>query len=76
VVSGTITVVANASDNVGGVQFKIDGVNVGAEVLASPFNLSWNTTGWTNGSHALQAVARDAAGNVRTSVANTVTVSN
>jgi parallel beta-helix repeat protein len=78
VVSGTIAVVINASDNVGvvGVQLKVDGVNVGAEKLSAPFSISWNTTGWSNGNHVLQAVARDAAGNLATSTANTVTVSN
>src|SRR5258706_1739387 len=38
--------------------------------------MSWNTTGTANGSHALTAVARDAAGNVTTSAVVTVTVSN
>ncbi len=77
-VSGTATVSATASDNVGvvGVQFKLDGVNYGAEVMAAPYTSSWNTTGATNGSHALTAVARDAAGNTKTSAAVTVTVSN
>src|SRR5258708_18493752 len=37
-VSGTITVTANASDNVGvaGVQFKLDGANLGAEDTTAP----------------------------------------
>src|SRR6185295_12062178 len=45
-VSGTITVVVNASDNVGvtSVQFRVDGVAVGSELHTSPFNVSWNTT--------------------------------
>ncbi len=77
-VSGTITVSANASDNVGvaGVRILLDGVNLGAEDTASPYSVSWNTTGAANGSHTLTAVARDAAGNTRTSAAVTVTVSN
>src|SRR2546422_7956024 len=39
-VAGTVTVSANASDNVGvvGVQFKLDGANLGAEVTASPYS--------------------------------------
>src|SRR5215831_1342648 len=77
-VSGTVTVSASASDNVGvvGVQFTLDGANLGAEDTASPYSLSWNTTGAANGSHTLAAVARDAAGNRTTSAAVTVTVSN
>jgi hypothetical protein len=77
-VSGTITVSASATDNVGvvGVQFKLDGTNLGAEVTAAPYAISWNTTGATNGSHTLTAVARDAAGNTATSTAVSITVSN
>src|SRR5207245_3132419 len=44
-IAGTVTVSANASDNVGvvGVQFKLDGVNLGAEVTTAPYSVSWNT---------------------------------
>ena len=77
-VSGTTTVSATASDNVGvvGVQFKLDGQNLGAEVATAPYSISWDTTTTSNGSHTLTAVARDAAGNTGTSAAVTVTVSN
>jgi hypothetical protein len=77
-VSGTLNVTATASDNIGvvGVQFKLDGVNLGAEDTTSPYSVSWNTTTAVNGSHSLTAVARDAAGNTTTSTAVTVTVSN
>jgi len=75
-VTGTIAVNATASDNVGvvGVQFKLDGANLGAEDTTSPYSTSWSTTGSANGSHTLTAVARDAAGNTTTSAAVTVTV--
>ena len=68
-VSGSVTVTATASDAVGvvGVQFRVDGVNVGAEDTTAPYSVAWATTGWTNGSHVLTAVARDAAGNSATS---------
>ncbi|TMK43228.1 MAG: hypothetical protein E6G55_12625, partial [Actinobacteria bacterium] len=77
-VAGTASVSASATDNVGvvGVQFKLDGANLGAEVLAAPYSLSWNTTGASNGSHTLTAVARDAAGNTATTAAVSVTVDN
>ena len=76
--SGTITVTANASDNVGvaGVQFILDGNNLGAEDITSPYSISWNTTTATNGSHTLSARARDAAGNTTTSSNVTVIVDN
>ncbi len=67
---GTITVTANATDSVGvtGVQFELDGVNLGAAVTgAGPtYSISWNTAAVTNGSHTLSAVATDAAGNTAT----------
>ena len=77
-VSGTVTVSANASDNVGvaGVQFMVDGAALGAEDTSSPYSASWNTTSASNGSHSLTAVARDAAGNRTTSSAVIVTVTN
>src|SRR5207244_1326344 len=49
---------------------------LGAEDLASPYSIAWDTTTATNGSHTLTAVARDAAGNNTTSAAVTVTVNN
>jgi glucose/arabinose dehydrogenase len=77
-VSGTLAVRANAADNVGvaGVQFLLDGTSLGAEDTTAPYALTWDTTAAGNGSHALTARARDAAGNTSTSPAVTVTVSN
>jgi glucose/arabinose dehydrogenase/PKD repeat protein len=77
-VSATTTVTASAADNVGvaGVQFLLDGANLGAEDTTAPYSVSWDTTGATNGSHSLTARARDAAGNAATSAAVTVTVTN
>ena len=77
-VSGSVSVSANASDNVGvvGVQFRLDGNVLGSEDTTSPYSVTWTTTGTSNGTHSLTAVARDAAGNTATSSARTVTVSN
>ena len=77
-VSGTITVAADASDNVGvaGVQFLVDNAALGTEDTTAPYSVSWDTTGVANGSRTLTAVARDAAGNRTTSAPVTVTVSN
>jgi hypothetical protein len=78
VTGSTVNVTGTAADNVGviGVQFKLDGVNIGAEDLTSPYSVTWNTTGATNGSHSLTSVARDAAGNTTTSTAVSVNVDN
>src|SRR5216110_3684183 len=77
-VSGTVTMTANASDNIGvvGVQFLLDGVNVGAEVTAAPYSSPWDTTTASRSPHTLTAVARDAAGNRTTSAPVSVTVVN
>src|SRR5438093_1036004 len=77
-VAGTMTVSASATDNVGvvGVQFKLDGVNLGVEVTSAPYAVSWATTAASNGQHTLTAVARDAAVNTATTAAASVTVDN
>jgi hypothetical protein len=77
-VSGTVTVSATATDNVGvaGVQFQLDGVTLGAEDTVTPYSISWDTTTATTGNHSLTAVARDAAGNKTVSAPVAVTVTN
>jgi hypothetical protein len=77
-VSATVTISANANDDVGvaGVQFALDGVNLGAEDTAAPYSVSWNTTTAANGAHSLTATARDTAGHRTTSSPVTVTVAN
>jgi hypothetical protein len=76
--SGTVTVSAGASDNqsVAGVQFRVDGANVGAEDTTAPYGVAWNTLGVSDGSHTLTAVARDSSGNTATSAPVGVGVSN
>ena len=76
-VNGTVTVTANATDNVGvtGVQFQLDGINVtGPVTVAGPsYSYSWNSKAATNGPHTLTAIATDTAGNTaKSSVSVTV----
>src|SRR5712692_1468162 len=70
-VSSTISVSATASDNVGvmGVQFLLDGVNLGTKFILAPCATTWDTASASNGTHVLTAVARDAAGNHSTGAA-------
>jgi hypothetical protein len=77
-VHNSVTVTADASDNVGvvGVQFKVDGNNIGTEDANSPYSRNWDTTSTSDGTHTLTAVARDAAGNTTASGPITVTVNN
>ena len=77
-VSGNITVSATATDNVGvaGVQFKLDGANLGNEITAGPYSMAFNTASIADGPHTFSAAARDAAGNSANSVPVSVTVRN
>jgi hypothetical protein len=77
---GTTTVSASVSGlgglTVVGVQFKVDGANLGAEDTSSPYSIPWNTTQSSNGSHTLTAVARTLLGAQHASGPVTVTVDN
>jgi hypothetical protein len=76
-VSGTVSVTASASDNVGvtKVEFYLDGA-LKSTSTTSPYSWSFDTTTAANGSHTLQSKAYDAAANVGSSATITVTVSN
>jgi chitodextrinase len=76
-ISGSVTVTANASDNVAVsyVNFRVDGSFVSKDAT-SPYEYVWDTTAVTDGSHTLDARAFDAAGNSTLSDPVTVTVAN
>jgi uncharacterized protein YjdB len=87
--TGTVTLTATAVDDraVLGVQFRMNGQNIGAEVASdapsgddaagtTKYLLSWDSHGVANGTYSLTAIARDAAGHSTTSAGVTVTVSN
>ncbi len=75
--SNTVTVSANASDNVGvtKVEFYAGTTLIGTDTTA-PYSLSWNTATVANGSYALTSKAYDAAGNTGTLAAVSVSVNN
>ncbi|WP_224366184.1 S8 family serine peptidase [Hyalangium versicolor] len=75
--SGTTTISASASDNVGvtKVEFYAGSTLIGTDT-SSPFSVDWNTGAVTNGSYSLTTKAFDAAGNTATSSAVAVTVDN
>lgn len=75
-VSGTVTLSASTSDNVGveSLQFLVDGVAVSMTRNANP--TSWDSRTVANGSHVITAIAVDAAGNSSTSAPVTVNVNN
>jgi len=75
--SGTITLSATASDNVGvtKVEFYIDGT-LKVTDTTSPYSTTLDSTTLTNASHSLVAKAYDAAGNVGTSSTVSFTINN
>ncbi len=68
-VAGRTRLVASAYDDggVAGVQFLVDGVPVGPELVTRPFEHTWSSKDAPQGVHTLTAVARDGAGNLTTS---------
>lgn len=76
-VSGTVTVTASASDDVGvsRVELYVDGALAATDTTA-PYEHAWDTTTVSNGTHTLMARAYDAAGNSATDNDTSVTVSN
>lgn len=76
-VSGMVNMAATASDAVGvtKVEFYQGATKLG-EDLSSPYAYGWDTTSVANGNYSLTAKAFDAAGNISTSSAVSVTVSN
>jgi hypothetical protein len=75
--SGTATISASASDNVGvsRVEFYSGSTLLGTDTTA-PYSYDWNTTAVANGSYSLTSKAFDAAGNSASSAAVSVTVNN
>src|SRR5437667_2242271 len=55
-VSASVTIIGSLT--VAGVQFKLDGANLGAEDTSAPYSITWNTATAGNGSHTLTATAR------------------
>jgi hypothetical protein len=66
--------------DVAGVQFQLDGQNIGADVTAelplTKFTLSWDSRSRPNGTYTLTVTARDTAGKTTTSAGVAVTISN
>jgi hypothetical protein len=70
-ISGTVAVQVQASDasGVGGVWLEVDGLVVGLEDTAAPWEFSWDSSTHSSGAHILTVIARDTVGNaVRSAV--------
>ena len=76
-VTGTVTVTATAQDSIAIAKVELFAAGVSLGVVTSPpYSVQWDTTTVANGSVALTATATDVDGNVGTSPAVSVTVSN
>jgi len=76
--AGAVTLSAQAADDraLVGVQFRVDGVDVGAEATAAPYAVVWDSRGAGDGAKTVTAAARDLAGNVTFSAPVTIAVDN
>jgi hypothetical protein len=78
-VSGKIScsaTVQRGGIGVAGVQFRVDGADIGSEIQTPPYSIKWDTTTVANGSHTLSVVARDPKQGILTSEFETVNVKN
>jgi len=76
-VSGTISVSATASDDVGVTKVEFyQGSTLLQTVTSGPYSINWDTTTVADAAYLVTAKAYDAAGNSTTSTAVSVTVSN
>jgi len=76
-VSGLVAVDVSASDNVGvtRVDLRVNGALIASDSVA-PYQFSWDSGQWPNGTASLSAVAFDGVGNSKTSTAVSVNVAN
>jgi len=78
-VSSKTTVAATASDQsslITGVQFLLDGNNLGSQVTTGPYSIVWDTTTASAGAHTVSAIAYNFSGASTTSTPIAVTVDN
>ena len=71
-----MTAVASDNGSVKGVQFRVDGNNVGPDVLAAPYLYVLDSSTLSNGSHSITAIATDNTGASTTSASVVVKVDN
>jgi len=79
--SGTVATLATVSANVAdanyaitGVQFLLDGSNLGSQVTAAPYSLTWDSSAVVAGTHTLSAIASNSAGMNATASPVSITV--
>ncbi len=80
-VSGpSVTITASATpangDTISSVGFYLDGSSLLGTASVAPYSISWNSTGFSNGTHILTAQATDSQGLVGTSPQVTININN
>ena len=79
-VSGTVALTATATAagtyTVMSVQFKVDGVAVGAADTTAPYSYSWDSSSVADGAHMVSATVTDSVGQMATSASVALTVNN
>lgn len=74
-IGSTVNITAAASDNVGVTKVEFySGTTLLGSDTALPYSYAWNTNGQTIGTKSLTAKAYDAAGNIQTSAAVSITL--
>jgi len=75
--AGSVALSASAKPgDVAGIQFSLDGADLGPRVASKPFTTIWNTAGTPDGPHLLTATVYDRNGRTMTSDAVPVVVGN
>ncbi|MFW5444371.1 MAG: right-handed parallel beta-helix repeat-containing protein [Methylococcaceae bacterium] len=78
-VLGQTAMFASADDldgTVTGVQFRMDGIAIGAEIITEPYSIIWDSTTVVDGAHKLTAVVTDDEGSSIESDVHHLTVAN
>lgn len=77
VIAGSAVLSSQVSGSaIQGVQYKLNGNNIGAKVTVPPYSLNWSSTGVADGKYTLTAVLSNMSGATVTSAPVSITVTN
>src|SRR5262249_44467832 len=75
-VSGDVVVSATATQDTDGLQFQLNGANLGPAINSGACSMNWNTAAVGDGTYALTVLAFDSGGNITSSSPVSVNVAN
>jgi hypothetical protein len=70
------TTTPSQGNTIASVQFLADGADVGPLIASAPYQYAWDSTGVSDGTHAITALVTDSEGHQSTSAAVPITVQN